>query len=359
MDKLDKNIFIYSHEGTTERKGQDTYSNSEFDIEGINFKVIGLFNGHGSRGKECSKYVSEAIDKLILDNKNELRNLVSKDYNKELLTKIFVDGFRKIQKDIEKMENQQFELSGSTATIALIINNTVCYIINLGNNVSIIGRKVNGKNFSIKLNKVHEVSENKEELERIKKMGGEVRFNEKSGVMRIYKKNDPFYPGLIVSRTLGDAYSHDVISDEPEVTVHNLEKEDDFIILGTDAIWRYMNSQEIVDFIYKRISENNEQKKKIAEEVVKECTKNWGKINKEKDIKYFEEIKNDPSLDEVQKNEKVKEFIENIENSVILDPEYKKLTNIPSIDKINPEEIFHGNHHIFDITCIIYFFEKN
>ena len=82
--------------------------------------------------------------------------------------------------------------------------------------------------------------------------------------MRIFKKDDPFYPGLCVSRTLGDAYSHDLISDEPEVYIHNLEKEDDFIILGTDAIWQYMGSKEIVDFIYKMINEKSDQNKNVA-----------------------------------------------------------------------------------------------
>ena len=66
-----------------------------------------------------------------------------------------------------------------------------------------------------------------------------------------------------------------------------------------------MSLQEIVDFIYKRINGNNELKKKMAEEVVKECKKKWIKINKNKDIKIFEEIKNDPSLDN-KKNKKVK-----------------------------------------------------
>ena len=41
--------------------------------------------------------------------------------------------------------------------------------------------------------------------------------------MRIFKKDDHFYPGLCVSRTLGDTYSHDLISDEPEINVYNFE----------------------------------------------------------------------------------------------------------------------------------------
>ena len=41
MDKIDKNICIYSLKGITERRGQDCYRNFVFDIEGINIKVIG------------------------------------------------------------------------------------------------------------------------------------------------------------------------------------------------------------------------------------------------------------------------------------------------------------------------------
>lgn len=238
MDKLVKNISIYSLEGITESKGQDTYNNFEFDIEGINIKVIGLYNGHGSRGRECSKYVANEISKLILDNKNELKIILTKDNNdKEVITKIFVDGFKKIQNGMKELENVPFELSGSTATIALIVNNKVCYIINLGDNIALIGKKSNEKNESIQLNEIHDVSQNKNEIERIKKMGGEVRTYKGSNIMKIFKKNDPFYPGLCVSRTLGDILSHDIISYEPEVSVHKLEKGDDFIVLGTEPIW--------------------------------------------------------------------------------------------------------------------------
>ena len=355
MDKLDKNIYIYSLEGITENRGQDSYNSFKIDLEGLNIKVIGLFNGHGSKGKECSKYVSDAIDKLILDNKNELKNLISNDNNKELITKIFLEGFRKIQKEMEEIENIHFELSGSTVTIALIVNNRVCYIINLGDNIALIGRKSNTKNEPIQLNTIHD-SENKEEVERIKKNGGEVRG---STIMRIFKKDNNFLPGITVSRTLGDTFSHDIISDEPEINVHILQKEDDFLIFGTEPIWQYMSSQEVVDLIYTKINEKSGAKNSIAEEVVKECKKKCIKINKNKDIKIFEEIKNDPNLDEEAKNKKINGFIQVLENFASVDPEYKKIIDIPPIDKIDPDKIFHGNHNISDITCIIYFFGDN
>ena len=73
MDKLDKNISIYTFEGLTERRGQDTYNYFEVDIEGINIKAFGLYNGHGSKGKECSKYVSDAIEKLISENNQRIK----------------------------------------------------------------------------------------------------------------------------------------------------------------------------------------------------------------------------------------------------------------------------------------------
>ena len=62
---------------------------------------------------------------------------------------------------MKDLENTPFELSGSTATIALIVNNKVCYIINLGDSRAVIGRKSNTKNEAIQLNKVHNASEGK------------------------------------------------------------------------------------------------------------------------------------------------------------------------------------------------------
>ena len=49
-----------------------------------------------------------------------------------------------------------------------------------------------------------------EEMERIKKSGGEVKTNVEggSGPMRVYKLNDG-NPGLAVARSLGDCYGHE------------------------------------------------------------------------------------------------------------------------------------------------------
>ena len=88
-----------------------------------------------------------------------------------------------------------------------------------------------------------------------------------------------------------------------------------------------MTSQEIVDLIYKIINQKSEPNKNIAEEVVKECKKNWIKNNKSKDIKIFEEIINDPNLDYDKKNKKVKDFVEVLEKFASLDTDNKKLVN--------------------------------
>ena len=72
---------------------------------------------------------------------------------------------------MKDLENCPFELSGSTATIALIVNNKVCYIINLGDNIAVICSKSNTKNEPIQLNKIHMLQKIKMNWKELKIMG--------------------------------------------------------------------------------------------------------------------------------------------------------------------------------------------
>ena len=82
---------------------------------------------------------------------------------------------------------------------------------------------------------------------------------------------------------------------------------------------------------------------------MKECKKHWNKNNKSKDINIFEGIKNDLSLDNDKKNKKVNDCNKALENFSSIDPKYKKIIDIPSLDKISPDKIFHGKHYLYYI----------
>ena len=83
--------------------------------------------------------------------------------------------------------------------------------------------------------------------------------------------------GLNLSRALGDhAYKQNVnlppqeqmISALPDVRHITIEPEkDEFMVLACDGIWNFMSSQDVVQFIRTRLTQNYEKLSKICEEV--------------------------------------------------------------------------------------------
>jgi serine/threonine protein phosphatase PrpC len=64
------------------------------------------------------------------------------------------------------------------------------------------------------------------------------------GPKRIYKGSLP-YPGLVVTRALGDSVASRIgVLSEPFVKVYKLEAQDFFLILGSDGLWDGIGIQE-------------------------------------------------------------------------------------------------------------------
>jgi serine/threonine protein phosphatase PrpC len=301
--------------------------------------------------------MNEVNSLLITDNKNNLKKWSMQANSREVITKMFVNGYKKIQQQMKK--DQNFDLSGSCAISALLIDK-VCYVINLGDSRAVIGGKLIDNIFAIQMSIDHKPSL-PEEMERIKKSGGEVKANDSGGPMRVYKLNDT-NPGLAVARSLGDCYGHECgVGDEPQVSYRILEETDEFIVMGSDGIWDVMNSVEIVGYVFERINDRNNkvERERIAEEIVEECRKRWIIINKFKDTQVVERIKNDPNLDSNAKTSCIQQFVEQIEKQCSVDPNYQEEQNMNqpnAFQIINPEEKFTGKHNIDDISCVICFF---
>lgn len=355
-----KNIFGFSKDGIKSCAGQDTYSFFGFEVENTNIRFMGVYDGHGDKGKEASTFIEKEIKKLVTDNKNKIRKWSLQANSRDMITKMFVDGYKKIQ-NLMKKQDPQFELSGSCAVSALLIDK-VCYVINLGDSRAVIGGKLIDNIFAIQMSVDHKPSL-PEEMERIKKSGGEVKIpNEGAGgPMRVYKLNENS-PGLAVARSLGDCYGHECgVSEEPQVSYRILEDTDEFIVMGSDGIWDVMNSVEIVGYVFERTNDrsNRVDKDKIAEEIVEECRKRWIIINKFKDNQVIERIKNDPTLDMTTKTNLMQTYIKNVNEQCGYDTSAPTsvVQNMAVFQSTSTEERFTGKHNIDDITCVICFFK--
>lgn len=89
-----------------------------------------------------------------------------------------------------------------------------------------------------------------DESARIRKRGGRIQpFRDEDGEFigpaRVWLKEDEI-PGLAMSRSFGDrvAVSVGVVA-EPEIFEYKLQEEDKFMIVASDGVWEFIESEEV------------------------------------------------------------------------------------------------------------------
>ncbi|KAG4076919.1 hypothetical protein HA402_015906 [Bradysia odoriphaga] len=152
--------------------------------------------------------------------------------------------------------------SGCTAVVALLVGREL-FVANAGDSRCVLCR--NGK--TVEMSFDHK-PEDTEESQRIMKAGGRVTMDGRVN------------GGLNLSRAIGDhAYKmnkdlkpeEQMISAMPDVKQITLEEEDEFMVLACDGIWNFMTSEEVVEFVRKRIAEKKDKLSGICEELFTNC----------------------------------------------------------------------------------------
>ena len=170
------------------------------------------------------------------------------------------------------LRNRQIDsdLSGSTC-ISVIYTPKKLIIANIGDSRCVLGKCIEKDNFGEKDEIIGEKKEKNirwvaqnlsrdhkptipEEAERILKIGGRIRpmkddDGEFIGPLRVYMK-DRDMPGLAMTRSFGDYFGSTAgVISEPEVSEYFFQPEDKFIVLASDGLFEFMESQEVIDII--------------------------------------------------------------------------------------------------------------
>ncbi|XP_053672668.1 probable protein phosphatase CG10417 [Anopheles nili] len=152
--------------------------------------------------------------------------------------------------------------SGCTAVVALL-NGKDLYVANAGDSRCVVCR--NGKALDMSFD--HK-PEDTIEYERIEKAGGRVTLDGRVN------------GGLNLSRAIGDhgykmnkslPAEEQMISALPDIEKITIGPEDEFMVLACDGIWNYLNSEEVVQFVQKRINKPDTKLSKICEELFDYC----------------------------------------------------------------------------------------
>ena len=238
---------------------QDNIFKTKFDELDISY--YGVCDGHGDNGHLVSEFIKDNLPLIMykeirslfyLINNNENNNNQDKEQTKAYFSEICKQSFDILNKKLISNKNIDSSLSGSTC-ISLLFYEDLIISANLGDSRAIMGKLIDNKWVYELLSRDHKPSEIDEVL-RIKYKNGEIHpfLNEDgsySGPNRVWIKGQGI-PGLAMTRSFGDIIGSTVgIISEPEIKFFNYEKENKFIIIGSDGLWEYISCQEAVNIV--------------------------------------------------------------------------------------------------------------
>jgi protein phosphatase 2C family protein 2/3 len=210
---------------------------------------FGVFDGHG--GDKVALFAGENIHKIIAKQDT----FKSGDYTQGLK-----DGFLATDRAILNDPKYEDEVSGCTACVCLIAGSKL-YVANAGDSRGVLGIKGRAKPLS---------QDHKPQLEteksRITAAGGFVDFGRVNG-------------NLALSRAIGDFEfkksaelppESQIVTALPDVDVHDLTDEDEFLVLACDGIWDCQSSQAVVEFVRRGIAAKQDLDK-ICENMMDNC----------------------------------------------------------------------------------------
>lgn len=272
MENCVKCLIAKTRTGTAYGKpkphNQDCYVTIENFRQAKHESFFGVFDGHGLFGHEISSFVRKAypacLEKYIGENPNFHidQGPVLTPQALEDFPEIFKKSCSSIQSALINHPHIDVTYSGTTA-ITVYLHGKTCICANVGDSRAIIGR-LNENWELVELSSDHKPDTHSEK-KRIEAAGGRVEpyFDQNSGSFvgpnRVWLKNQPL-PGLAMSRSIGDFLASSVgVVSEPDIFIHNIEKDDKFLLLASDGIWEALDSFSCVKVVGEYYEEGNIQ----------------------------------------------------------------------------------------------------
>jgi len=221
-----------------EAPNQDSFS---FTYVADMFSLYGVYDGHGPCGHDVSQFVKEVLPKLFLqhprrasDPENALR-----------------DSFIKCQQLIDmQVEEKMLDATMSGCTVSVVYrpaHDEYIVVAHVGDSRAVMARR-SGEALDLTVDHKPNLPKEKEYIEA---NGGRVVFDGFYNY-RVFAKG-AMYPGLNMSRALGDTMAHKVgLSGVPDVERVVINKDmDKMILLCTDGVWEFIDSPEAVKLALK------------------------------------------------------------------------------------------------------------
>jgi serine/threonine protein phosphatase PrpC len=176
--------------------------------------------------------------------------------NQNILFNQIHESLHYTHKDLKQRYEIDIDNSGTTLCSGIVFGNTL-YIINVGDSRAILGTyyTIYNKWKTTQLSIDHK-PKSPNENKRIIACSGRVdkfknEFGEEYGVYRVFRKEfDSIYPGLAISRSIGDEDAKKLgVVYEPEVFRYELKSQDKILIIGSDGLWEQLSNEEAIKIV--------------------------------------------------------------------------------------------------------------
>ncbi|KAG0645954.1 phosphatase 2C [Hyphodiscus hymeniophilus] len=210
---------------------------------------FGVYDGHGG-------------DRVALFAGGNIHQIIAKQeaFKKGDIEQALKDGFLATDRAILNDPRYEEEVSGCTASVGILSAKKI-YVGNAGDSRSVLGVKGRAKPLSF-----DHKPQNEGEKARITAAGGFVDFGRVNG-------------NLALSRAIGDfefkksaelAPEQQIVTAYPDVTVHDISDDDEFLVVACDGIWDCQSSQAVVEFVRRGIAAKQDLSK-ICENMMDNC----------------------------------------------------------------------------------------
>ena len=257
----------YSSPGI-KKKNQDSFFIEKDFLDSREHFFLGVCDGHGIHGDLISEYISSTLPCKIESVSPSSITSAFLETNSDLITNSKIDC----------------NLSGTTC-VSLLITLTSITCANVGDSRAVLGKYEKGEYKTINLSRDQKPSEN-DEMKRILQFNGRIAqyYDEENkcfvGPKRIWLKNCDI-PGLAMTRSFGDVIAHSVgVICEPEIGIYNFEGGEKFVIVASDGVWEFIDSEESVHIV-KQFYENGMDASGAVNALVQEAYNRW---KREEDI---------------------------------------------------------------------------
>jgi serine/threonine protein phosphatase PrpC len=254
----------------------------------IGFNMFGVLDGHGPHGHFVSQFCKEYFIKNMTNYTEGIkitRGLTTaEEIYKELKNNTFnyiTELYNQVDIELSTQDTFDYNVSGTTCNIIFQFNKHLVGC-SVGDSRSLIIYDKGDYAYQgiYPLSRDHKPNL-PEELERIQLCGGEVHkikdiFGNKVGPARVYKGGCN-YPGLAMSRSLGDMQAKEVgVISTPEIIEYDINNNTKYLIVCSDGVWEFTTNEQIRDL--GNIYYKNDDINGFCTEIIKYSMSLWEKF---------------------------------------------------------------------------------